>query len=113
MSQEKKNWRVGDRLAFYVDGINEYWEICKISRISPSGRITCGHFVLNPDLTVRGRSDFGTPFRAQPVTDDIRVAYARQRNLLIIRSKDFSELTNEVLVQIVRLITENPSLDES
>lgn len=60
--------KVGDSLAF---GCGSRYEIHKVTRITPSGRIVCGRYTLNPDLSVRGRTDRWGPYRGEVVTPKI------------------------------------------
>jgi hypothetical protein len=65
-------FKVGDELAFQTGNWQGGWEIHKITKITPSGRLDCGRWTLNPDLSIRGsRSHYG-PYKAYAVTDSIR-----------------------------------------
>jgi len=67
--------KVGDELAFRV-GFGHTIEIHKVERITPSGRITCGRWHLDPNLRVRGRNGYHSPSQAERVTDEIRAEVA-------------------------------------
>jgi len=96
-------YAVGDQLAFDCGFGRGHWKIATIDKITPSGRIVCGLFTLNPDLTIRGHNGYG-PYRGQPVTDEIRAKVKRQENLSIISGAKFSEMSEDVLDEIVKLI---------
>jgi hypothetical protein len=110
MSEQKKEWKVGDELAICRDG--EY-EIYKIKKISKTGRMTLGtgradYYVVNPDLTIRGLDMWSRVERdAYIVTDDIRKKVERQDKVFhlsrIFRSTPTSIFTNEELDQIIAL----------
>lgn len=96
-------YAVGDELAFAVGYGNPQLEIRTIDRITPSGRIVCGNYTLDPSLRLRGRS-YGSPYSGQPVTEEIRIECARQENLRVIRNTKFNELDGKLLSQIVSLL---------
>lgn len=85
--------KVGDELAFDYGYGKGRWMICKVDKVTPSGRIKCGYYTLNPDMTVTGRADsWSFPYRAQRVTDDIRLAVRRQELLARIEGvRDWSK----------------------
>ncbi len=62
--------KVGDELA--VPRRFGGWDFHTVEAITPSGRIKCGRFVLNPDLSIRGASPYG-PYSACLATDEIPV----------------------------------------
>lgn len=68
--------KVGDELAF----ARRYggWDFRAVESITPTGRIKCGIYTLNPDLTIRGASAYG-PYSAQIATDEMR-AEMRERH---------------------------------
>jgi hypothetical protein len=70
--------KVGDELAFDVGHGRVVWRIHKVENVTPSGRIKCAGYVLNPDLTVRGRN-YISPYRGRLVTDDIRNEVLREK----------------------------------
>lgn len=74
--------KVGDELAI----ARRYggWDFYKVESITPSGRIKCGRYTLNPDLTIRGASEYG-PYSAQLANDEMRAEMRerRERALLI------------------------------
>ena len=97
-------YAVGDRLAFRCGGYSPYWEIAKIEKITPSGRMKVGRWELNPDLTVRGRTGYHGPYKGEPVTDDIRNEIKRMKNLSLLRDVEWNELSDEQLSEVVRII---------
>jgi len=104
-------YKVGDELAFYHHGGSGRWEIHEITKITPSGRIRCGYYELNPDLTIRGRNPWSNgPSRGEPVTDEIRGIIKRQK--LIARAKylarfDWDRLTDGQLETILAIVEES------
>lgn len=112
MSEQKKEWKVGDELAVCRDG--EY-EIYKIKKISKTGRMALGtdradYYVVNSDLTIRGLDMWSRVERdAYIVTDDIRKKVERQDKVFhvsrIFRASPASIFTNEELDQIIALCT--------
>jgi hypothetical protein len=44
--------------------------------IAENGRIQCGGFTLNPDLTIHGKHGWPYPDKAERVTDEVRQAIA-------------------------------------
>lgn len=94
--------KVGDELAFCGGYGRGHWSIHTVSRITPSGRVVCGPYTLNPDLTVRGRS-YGSPYKAVEVTDRIREKVARQEALSILAHFSMDKLSTEALLKIVEI----------
>lgn len=95
-------YAVGDKLAFSYS--QRKWEVGKITKITPSGRIVCGRFTLNPDLTIRGDKGYGGPYRGVPLTDEIKREYVRQKHIELIRSTRFEDLSDRQLDAVVRSI---------
>jgi len=97
----KDGYTVGDELAFSVGWGRGHWEIIPIERVTPSGRMICGRFTVNPNLTIRGRrSGAGGPWRAEPVTPEIREQCRRYGLLTFLASFNFSELSTDHLDRI-------------
>jgi hypothetical protein len=96
--------KVGDELAF--SGLSSGWKIYKIDKITPSGRIKCGPYELNPDLTVRGRHTWSTgPRRAYPATEEFRTELLRSKLLHRLEHKtDWESLTTEQLKAILAIV---------
>ncbi|WP_372897590.1 hypothetical protein [Stieleria sp.] len=88
------NYKPGDKLAFNVYG---QWEIHTVDRVTPSGRIICGHRTLNPDLSIRGRRGFGGPFVAYPVTPKIEREAWRQKVVMHADRFNFASLSDGAL----------------
>lgn len=79
MDKTETNYVVGQELAFNVGYGSRTWQIFKITKITPSGRVVCGQWTLNCDLRVRGRGEaFGGPYHGYLVTDKIRNEYDHQ-----------------------------------
>lgn len=93
-------YAVGDELAFqYGHG---GWKIAKIERITPSGRIICGGYTLNPSLTIRGLSNtYCPPFRGQPVTDEIREAVRRQKALIKVGRINWDIMPTGLILSVI------------
>jgi hypothetical protein len=105
MSKEK-TYKVGDELAFMIGYCSGTYEIHKITKISPTGRITCGRFTLDPDLNVRGRSFYGGPYRGQEVTDDIRVNVMRRLCIEFLSRCDWVTFSAADLARFVAMVKE-------
>jgi len=91
-SPASAGYAVGDALAFhFYAGIRCSWEIHKITKIMPSGRMVCGPFTLNPNLRVRGRG-YDAPYKAEPVTDEIVAEVRRFKALKYVRGFDWKKL---------------------
>ena len=107
-----KVWQVGDKLAFRNDGFSRYWAIHPITKITKSGRITCGPYQLNPDLTVRRKRDSWSsgPYRGEPVTqkilDEERERLDRGKALRVIEACSLRSLEVSVLLKIAAIIKE-------
>jgi len=106
-----KVWAVGDELAFHCGSHTSYWMIHKITKISKSGRISCGGYELNPDLTIRGRRDrWSGPWTGEPVTqeilDEIEDARKRTEALNTIESFRIRSLDTNKLVRIAAILSE-------
>ena len=93
-------YKVGDRLAFSHQG---KWSVYPIDKITPSGRMVCGRYTLNPDLSIRGREKWG-PYRAYEVTEEIEKASRRREYLDILSRVRFEELTDDVLDALVEIL---------
>ena len=95
-------YAVGDCLAFYCGlGLSSRWEIHKVTKITPSGRLTCGPYTLNADLSVRGSSGYSGPHRAEPVTKEIVLEVRRRRALEYVKGFDWSTLDADRLEAVV------------
>lgn len=87
--------KVGDMLAFRYGHRLPEFQLCKVERITPTGRIVCGQYTLNPDLSIRGeRPRWSTgPYRAEVITPEISEIIERKK--LARRVKD--QMTMELL----------------
>lgn len=98
--------KVGDELAFQC-GYGRQWEIHRVEKITPSGRIRAGRWELDPDLRVRGkRGSFYGPYRAQRLTPEIREAAKRQWTIQRIERQKFGDLTTDQLERIYAILLE-------
>lgn len=79
------------------------WYIYPIDKITPSGRIVCGGYTLNPDLRVRGPDKWG-PWRAYEVTEGREKAARRREYLEIIKKAKFEELPDEILAAVAEVL---------
>ena len=93
-------YKVGDRLAFSHRG---KWRVYPIDKITPSGRMVCGPYTLNPDLRIRGREKWG-PYKAYEVNEEIEKASRRSEYLDILSRVRFEELTDDVLDALVEIL---------
>jgi len=105
---ETINLKVGDELAFYCN-YGTRWRIVPIEKITPSGRIHCGGYVLNPDLRVRGASGHSGPHYGQIPDDQIRDKAARQDALEIIRGVQWQKLSAVTLATILKVVEHDQS----
>ncbi len=95
--------KVGDLLAFNVGMGSGEFRVYPIDKITPSGRIKCGNYELNQNLTIRGEHRWG-PYRGEIVTEAIMVKYRRQENIKTIIAINFKRMSNESLDNIVDII---------
>ena len=96
--------KVGDKLAFCCGSHSQWWEIHPITKITPSGRIVCGRWTLNPDLTIRGHSGWHGPYKGERVSEDIKEEVLRRQCLKEINGHRFETLTTHQLKQIVNVL---------
>lgn len=101
MEIKEQKVKVGDKLAFYYQGIG--YRIETVSSITPTGRIKCETRTLNADLTVRGRGDSFSARRGERVTPTILDVMVRQKFTDFLRRFDFRTLTTETLRAIYKL----------
>lgn len=94
--------KVGQDLAFRL---NNRYAIHVVTHITPTGRIKCGSYELNSDLSVRGKRDRGYwgPYRAEIVTDEIREQVHRSNMISKLSSFDFNSLSYDLLRRIFEL----------
>lgn len=93
-------YTVGQEIAFNVGYGSGTWEIEKIEKITPSGRLICGHRTLNPGLSIRGGGGFGQPYRGHIVTDKIRKQYQRQQLVTYFRTLEYDALPLKTLKKL-------------
>ena len=98
--------KVGDELAFRGCYGRE-WSIFKVTGITPTGRIKCGHYTLDPNLRIRGPQKWG-PYEAKSVTPEIREASDRADMLEVLQRKarSMAALTTDQLRRIVAILDE-------
>ena len=101
MPPASHGYAVGDLLAFDGGLGRVLWEIHKITKITPSGRIVCGPYTLNPNLTVRGDLGYRGPYLAVPVTAEIVLEVRHRRALEYIKGFDWSKLDVDRLEAVV------------
>lgn len=98
------SYKVGDKLAFRI-GFYQKWHVEEITHITPTGRMQCGHYTVNPDLTIRGKRDRGYygPYRAEKVTqeilDSVRVEYLSHK----LSDLKFNNFSVDVLEKAAKL----------
>ena len=111
MIETATKYKVGDELAFNCGSHTRYWRIEKITKITPSGRMTVGEFSVNPDLTVRGRSGSrSSPYAAEPVTNEIREEIKdteeRSRNYSVVTRHNWRNTSSEALRRVADILRE-------
>jgi|JI10StandDraft_1071094.scaffolds.fasta_scaffold355936_5 hypothetical protein len=105
--------KVGDELAFDLGpGLGSRqtrWSIHAVEKITPSGRIVCGPYELNPDLSIRGKKNRGYwgPSRGELVTKKIRDSVEVSRLISLIERVKLSELSLETLSKVWDVIKES------
>lgn len=99
-----QQFKVGDELAFQTGNWQGGWEIHKITKITPSGRLECGRWTLNPDLSIRGSKGYYGPYKAYVVTDLIREKHLHGVCLSKIQHQiKWKDLPASVLSQVVAI----------
>ena len=105
---------MGERLPAFVVGDelvvrNQLtgWTVIKIQKITKTGRLNCGHYTLNPDLTVRGSKGSYGPYQAQIITDEIREQIRRRKHLLVVDSFNWNEASDDFLASVCLMIHEH------
>ncbi len=105
--------KVGDEIAFKTDGFGSCWRVYEVEKITPSGRMKVGHYELNKDLTVRGRSGWGGPYRGHLMTDELRekIANERERHAIMRKVEDvrWRDVSLETLRKIDAVLNEEDS----
>ena len=104
---------MGDRLPAFVVGDelavrNQLtgWTVIKIQKITKTGRLNCGRYTLNPDLTIRGSTGSYGPYRAQIITDEIREQIRRRKTFLVVDSFNWNEASDDFLASVSLMIQE-------
>jgi len=77
--------QVGDEIAVRSDHFSRSWTVYKVEKVTKSGRIKAGRYEMNPDLSIRGRSGWGGPFRGVFVTPELRkeIVDERRKNAIV------------------------------
>jgi hypothetical protein len=95
--------QVGDELAFSCN-YGTRWRIVPIEKITPSGRIHCGGYVLNPNLRVRGAEGHSGPFYGQIPDDQIREKARRQDALETLKGVQWSKMKTMNLLSVLLIV---------
>ena len=102
--------KIGDKLAFdtgYGLGSRQTrWAIYEVTKITPSGRIVCGPYTLDPNLSIRGRKGYGGPYRGKVVTQEILDSVKASKLIGLIDRVKFRELSLETLRKVWGAIEE-------
>ncbi len=93
---------VGDEIAF-KSGHYGNWQLVKIDKITPSGRINAGHYTLNPDLSIRGQSRWDITRTALP-TPAIREEIKRYRLIHNLKHSVWADLSTDQLEQVFSIV---------
>lgn len=93
--------KVGDELAWRAG--SGRWVIRPVKKITRTGRIRCGPWECNADLSVRGR-EMGDPTHLERVTPEIRAAVERQRLCVRLWETDWTRLPDDVLRAVAELV---------
>ena len=96
--------KVGDELAFKVGYGVWSWMIHKVTKITPTGRVKCGPYTLNPDLSRRGDTGHTGPYKGEPVTDTIRQSIERQKLLMQLQRMVWRDFPTDVLQGVIKVI---------
>ena len=96
--------QVGDEIAFRSDYFGRLWTVYKVDKVTKSGRIKAGHYEMNPDLTIRGRSGWGGPYKGVFVTPELRkvIVAERRKNAIIAKVSEVRWL-NVSLAKLERI----------
>jgi len=100
-----KPLKVGDTLAFRFGRGTVITR--KVLKITPSGRIRCRDYYLNPDLSIRGRAAsawVNAPYRAYRMTNELESEINHRRNVSTIKNVNTEELSNSALDAISSII---------
>lgn len=97
--------KVGDELAF-CENYGRHWSIYTVTKITPSGRIRCGGYELEPDLRVRGRPSHSSPYEAVIPTNRIRELATRRKLLTGLRAVVWDNCTTDQLNRIMEILRE-------
>ena len=98
--------KVGDKLAFDCGGWGSRWTVHEVTKITPSGRIVCGPYTLDPNLSIRGRKGYGGPYRGKVVTQEILDSVKASKLIGLIDRVKFRELSLETLRKVWGAIEE-------
>jgi len=96
--------KVGDKLAFRTGYGTGVWSIQEVTKISPTGRIACGHYVLDPDLRVRGRNRYSGPFRGEIVTPEILREVKVNEAIRLLTSFKYSDLSDDNVIHLANTV---------
>ena len=92
-------YAVGDALAFrnYSRVGCCQWSVHRITKITKSGRMVCGPYTLNQDLTIRGDTGYSGPIKAQAVTPEIIEEVRRYKAISFLKGFDWKSLPTDSL----------------
>lgn len=102
--KEIPNLKVGDKLAFY-SGRSDGYTLHSINKITPTGRIKCAGFELNPDLTIRGADAWSTLSVYVP-TEEIMRKIKRDRIVGRLKKISWSAMPDDVLERVNNILLE-------
>ena len=92
--------QVGTKLAFHM---GERYAIYIVTKLTPSGRIHVGPYILDPDLFIRGaKSHFG-PHRGEHVTSAIEQRMHRSACLRRLNNLYFNEFPTTLLDEFLQV----------
>ena len=101
MSKQTSEILIGEQLAFQIAYTKDY-EIHRVEKITPTGLIKCGRYVLNPDLRIRGAGGRGYsgPYYGERITPQIRECVMRRKAVNRIRAAKLDALSTACLLSM-------------
>jgi hypothetical protein len=95
--------KVGDQLAF-KDAYGKRYHLKTVTKITPSGRITCGEYTLYPNLTIRGNKNHWVARQARRLTPEIKESVRRQAAMDAITRTDLNKIDTASLVRAAEIL---------